>query len=193
MLPGLQAIQMANGEEMNDGLTVAGRKLLNRVMRKVLVRGPDECWPWMGFRNQNGQSQTGYWGRTTSASRLIYMLITQQELDKKEFVCHKCDNPWCCNFNHFFLGDQHDNMRDCVSKGRNVHKTHPESFPRGEKSFRAKLTSSEVAEIRAMLAAGMGPTAIHKTGKFSKVTRANINQIKHNRSWKPCPQPHQNY
>lgn len=35
-------------------------------------------------------------------------------------VCHTCDNPYCRNLEHLFLGTQSDNTKDCVAKNRHV-------------------------------------------------------------------------
>lgn len=33
-------------------------------------------------------------------------------------VCHHCDNGWCKNLEHMFIGTRKDNMQDCSKKGR---------------------------------------------------------------------------
>jgi hypothetical protein len=55
-------------------------------------------------------------------------------------VCHRCDNPRCCNPDHLFLGSAKDNKADCVAKGRHV---------KGEGLYwKAKLTENDVRAIR---------------------------------------------
>ena len=86
-----------------------------------------------------------------------------------EYVLHKCDNRRCVNPDHLFLGTFDDNMADMVMKERQAH---------GEKNGHAKLTASEVVEIRASsdlqreLAAQYG------------VTQSMISQIKTGSNWK---------
>lgn len=68
------------------------------------------------------------------------------------FVLHKCDNPRCSNPKHLFLGDNGDNVRDAVKKGRHKRgsyriENHPEVWPRGETHHSAKLKETQVVEI----------------------------------------------
>jgi HNH endonuclease len=63
------------------------------------------------------------------------------------FVCHRCDNPPCCNPSHLFLGSPKDNLDDMYRKGRQRNLV-------GEQRAFAKLTQTQVLEIRARYASG---------------------------------------
>lgn len=39
-------------------------------------------------------------------------------LTTEQYVCHRCDNPFCIRDEHHFIGSCGDNVRDAVAKGR---------------------------------------------------------------------------
>jgi hypothetical protein len=82
----------------------------------------DDCWEFKTYSKNNiyGSFKLGH--RTYHAARLAYIFTFGQIEDSKIFVCHKCDNPPCCNPNHLFLGTAKDNNRDMALKGRTSQK-----------------------------------------------------------------------
>lgn len=58
---------------------------------------------------------------------------------------HLCDQPLCFRYNHLFLGTNEDNRADMFAKRRHSH---------GETHRGAKLTDTQVAELRARYASG---------------------------------------
>jgi hypothetical protein len=79
------------------------------------------------------------------AHRLSWLLSTGEEPGKSH-VCHKCDNPPCCNPAHLFLGDAKANFHDCLAKGRYT--------PKGKGNAAAVLNEDEVLQIRELWARG---------------------------------------
>ena len=88
-------------------------------------------------------------------------------------VCHRCDNPACINPEHLFIGTALDNNRDREAKGRRNVK--------GERNPIAKLTESQVREIRQRAAAGENQSQI---GADYGVTNLTVNAIHRRRNWK---------
>ena len=56
-------------------------------------------------------------------------------------VLHSCDVRLCAKPDHLFLGTHLDNMRDMISKGRDVHFS-------GEQNGNSKLSIEDVDDIR---------------------------------------------
>ena len=96
------------------------------------------CWNWKKSRAPWGYGLIGENKHCIRAHRKSYELW-KGPIPKGLFVCHRCDNPPCCNPEHLFLGTDLDNKRDAIRKGR---------FPLGENRPNAKLTSVQVREIR---------------------------------------------
>jgi hypothetical protein len=114
--------------------------LLERFWAKVDIRGDDECWPWTAAVRNKREGYGAFWlnGRHQPAPR-VAMILSGTYIDGMQ-VCHRCDNPKCCNPKHLFLGTNLDNNQDKVLKGRHAF---------GSGNGNAKLTDAAVREIRA--------------------------------------------
>lgn len=97
-----------------------------RFWSHVDKKSTDECWNWKNGLTSDGYGKFKAKYKTLIASRVAYYL-TYGEYDKSLLVCHKCDNPKCCNPKHLFLGTNKDNLQDCAKKG------HLRGMPNGRK------------------------------------------------------------
>ena len=77
----------------------------------------NECIVWEQAFDKKGYGVKFYKGKTMGAHRYKW-IITNGDIPKGMFVCHKCDNPKCVNIDHLFLGTAMDNMRDKMTKNR---------------------------------------------------------------------------
>ena len=132
-------------------------KTLEERFWSHVAKGPtNECWEWQGTRMANNYGVFTFTRKHTNmlANRVAYYLYYKTFPNK--FVCHKCDNPPCCNPKHLFLGMWADNNADCRSKLRHAHgtthgsQTHPESRLIEVKNPLAKLTEEAIRKIRKL-------------------------------------------
>jgi hypothetical protein len=83
-----------------------------------------DCWEFTSGKDKYGYGQV-HAARTakdlgvTRAHQMAYVTWVGPIGDGL-FVCHKCDNPSCCNPEHLFLGTPLENNQDMHNKGRNV-------------------------------------------------------------------------
>lgn len=73
----------------------------------------NKCWEW------NKAKRVGY---GVYNNRLIHRVIAEffyeTKLNKKMFVCHKCNNRLCFNPSHLYIGDAKTNAQDRVKCGQ---------------------------------------------------------------------------
>jgi hypothetical protein len=128
--------------------TLNRRPVKERFFENINTNGPipahrpelGQCWIWTGCLDRQGygityRSPKERLVRSHRMSWEIHCGLIPNGIN----VLHKCDNPSCIRPTHLFLGDQKANIQDALSKGR---------LARGERHYMAKLTDSEVIQIK---------------------------------------------
>jgi len=131
------------------------------------------CLEWAASINGKGYGQIRIFGKTFAAHRVAYSLYYGTDPSGLH-VLHSCDNPSCCFGGHLFLGTNADNVADKVRKGR------AKGMP-GVLNSKAKLTETDVSEIRRLRASGMIARCIAE--QFN-VGRSMVSHITNRRFWK---------
>lgn len=124
--------------------------LERRFWSKVDVRGLDECWPWMTASvGRFGYGRIGAGRGNQFQATRVAIALTKGLVQDGMSVCHRCDNPPCCNPNHLFVASQKNNLEDARQKGRSVKP--PRNF--GEKHpaarFDAKTAEAIIQDSRS--------------------------------------------
>lgn len=92
---------------------------------KGSIRRPDGCLEWLSPRDRAGYGQFWFNGKNHRAHRIAYR-VWNGAIPKGFFVLHHCDNTWCIEPTHLFVGTHLMNMLDSIQKGRHkeTRKTH---------------------------------------------------------------------
>lgn len=138
--------------------------------------GEDACWAWTRATVSEGR---GYvydrdYKRPRLATRVLYKSL-YGEIPDGMFICHKCDNPNCCNPKHWFLGSSKDNVQDMIAKGR-------KHIMKPEECFRTKLTREQVSEIRELEA--KGDLTNKQIGALYGISGVQVCRISRFKRWK---------
>ena len=144
------------------------RPVIERIQEKIQKRSA--CWIFTGQKDRQGYGRIkvgGKYGKPMQVHRVVFEHYHGPIKDL--LVCHTCDNCSCCNPDHLFLGTHQDNMDDMVRKKRRNN-------PFGERSYRHKLTSKEVALIRKDSRSGIVLAKLFNTSK------SNISMIRNNKT-----------
>jgi hypothetical protein len=134
------------------------------------------CWLWFGTQ----RSYKGYGAITinsiaVSAHRFSWELH-RSKIPEGLYVCHRCDNPYCVNPDHLFIGTPKQNTQDMIRKNRRSKSSYPRAY--GERSGGSKLKTHEVLKILA------DNRDAREIAKDYSVTYENIMAIKTRKTWR---------
>jgi hypothetical protein len=136
--------------------------------------GPDACWPWTRSCTHAGYGQVYAHGKNRYAHRLSWENAFGP-LPGGAFLCHRCDNPPCCNPNHLFVCTQAENIGDAARKDR---------VSWGEHRHSARLRAADIPTIRRLVRQGLTHRAV--AARFG-VARETITKVASGRSWVRVP------
>lgn len=141
----------------------------------------NNCWEWKISKRRFGYGRFKLNKHTCVSSRVSFT-ICNGNIPEGMLVCHKCDNPSCCNPTHLFLGTVKDNTQDMLSKKRNNSKV-PHINSIGQLNHQSKLTEEQVLEIRRLY---ILPNHLsqRQLGKIYNVSKNAIKLIIDRKKWK---------
>lgn len=107
-----------------------------RFEERVIPEPMSGCFLWIGSTSNWGYGNLSRNGKLEAAHRIAWEMA-RGPIPPGRKVLHGCDNRACVNVLHLHLGDDFDNMREMVMRGRspNKMKTHcPHGHPYDEEN-----------------------------------------------------------
>jgi len=102
---------------------------------------------------------------------MAWMIYNESAVPEGMFVCHRCDNPPCCNPHHLYVGTAKQNSGDALKRGRTA---------RGNRLPQTKLDLIKAREIHALWAQGWKQLSI---GKRFGISQGHVSEILAGRYW----------
>ncbi len=131
------------GQEPQEGAPRFSPEKIARFWSRVNRDGPiiypdlGKCWMWTGAINGRGYGSLVIDAKAMTPHKLAATLSMGTVPDGM-YVCHRCDNPPCCNPDHLFIGTPLQNISDAYEKDR-----------------KGKITTLQKELVRSLLLQGM--------------------------------------
>lgn len=112
------------------GRDVPDEIALPLVLERIMSRrhfAESGCHEYTGYIHPLGYGELIFKGKMWKVHRLVWVALKGPIPSwPRAVVLHSCDNRKCINPDHLSLGTQQENIRDCVTKGRqaSARKTH---------------------------------------------------------------------
>ena len=101
-------------------------EILNRLNERTIFDDKTGCWLYTGSKSFSGYGHLAIENKFYYVHRLSAYIFLKLDLhDRTQHALHKenCPNKHCWNWNHLYVGDNCDNMRDLKIRGRKLNAT----------------------------------------------------------------------
>ena len=113
---------------------------VTRFWALVQRASSEECWHWLGYKDEDGYGIFQFRGVRRPAHELALSFTTGESRLANLDTCHSCDTPGCCNPGHLRFDTRLANVREMLDRGR--------------AGRQGKLSDDQVVIIRERRAAG---------------------------------------
>jgi len=148
------------------------KNILKDVWKRINKRDENDCWEWVGGKDKDGYGRMMIDRHNYRTHRLTY-IETYGSIPEGLIICHRCNNPSCCNPNHLYAGTIRENSQQCTKEGRRVS---------GEKHYKTILSDKDILKIRSLYSTGT--FSQRELGRMFGVTQAAIWYIINNKTRK---------
>ena len=148
--------------------------LKEKLLSEVVIQD-NGCWKFTGCWDGSGYGQITHEGRRVRAHVASYE-VHKGPVPTGLYVLHTCDNRWCTNPEHLWVGTHVENIKDMWNKGRGVLQC-----TKGEFNGQAKLYEKDVVEIRYLASCGDSLAELSRTYSVDITT---IWKIVHRKTWR---------
>lgn len=121
--------------------TIANESDIQRFESYIIPEPNTGCWIWLGCTMETGYGRFNLNKRNTFAHRVSYALY-KSNAPSGLLICHTCDNRWCVNPDHLYIGTHSENNLDAYRrrKRKNIQ---------GVNGSNTKLCNEDVFFIRS--------------------------------------------
>lgn len=140
---------------INDNKKTYGKNLYRQAksaedyLNQRLDKSGD-CWIWVKGKDRGGYGQchASKYAKKLGVTRAHQMahVVWNGKIPKGKIVCHKCDNPSCCNPNHLYAGTWKSNVHDCLKRGRYRNGVNPKVDYNEILKYKGKKTCFQVSK-----------------------------------------------
>jgi hypothetical protein len=91
--------------------------LAERFEQKTMPEPNSGCLLWLGAVRPHGYGKILDGDKLENATH-VALKLAGRTIPAGADVLHRCDNPYCVNVDHLFIGDAKANVADMMAKGR---------------------------------------------------------------------------
>ncbi len=142
---------------------------LKNFWARVIIKGPNDCWPWIGVTIKKGYGRFSVSKHSYLATRI--MLALNGKYNNQLECCHSCNNPNCVNPKHLRFGTLIENQHDRIAAG---------TTNQGQRCGMSKLSDKDILQILKLCKTKLQKDIAREYG----ISSSQISKITTGKQWR---------